>query len=422
MCTFPVCTSGARQYHTRHDWIYHESQMHRRQWTCPIGCAELFTSRHSLSLHIRAAHQELSFEHQSPLLLNLSERPVSLETIDQCPLCPTKLPLTDLYSHVAQHLEQLSLFILRPQDSDTEEPGENSEDSNRAYDDHSRLWNDLSTHSSSVDTRPEDTNDSNDDILSGDVDLAFEEFPDRVNDLLQDSREWETILSHTRPSMQPAQVDPLLRKLREQQLHRTKHRSTPIDKADVDIIDKYLAGLVNLGNIWDLMDECMFVTNFQGQLMKFLPQTKFDLFSSRDMIMQITSRDADLHLSSDGMNEFVQKIFDGCRKMFITSIYSELSMSFLLELVEEGLTDSGYPFCKDDASPSQRYSRKFHHSFLRNQKCFNPIFFDLGTFQLLSWDAIIPIETYKGYQSGFEVSNHEKVEIHKDQHSFPQVR
>lgn len=50
-------------------------------------------------------------------------------TIDRCPLCPTAMPLSQLYLHIAQHLEQLALFVLFLYTGET-----NTEDGSNASD------------------------------------------------------------------------------------------------------------------------------------------------------------------------------------------------------------------------------------------------------------------------------------------------
>lgn len=129
-CTWEHCSHSEKLYVTRHDWIFHETQIHRRQWTCR-DCDETFKSKTSIENHMRGQHLGTFTEKQLPVLLNLCERAVEPTEPTECPLCEKILPLAssrggyDLQSHLAWHLEQIALFVISRSDADeTSDAGE----------------------------------------------------------------------------------------------------------------------------------------------------------------------------------------------------------------------------------------------------------------------------------------------------------
>jgi tetratricopeptide (TPR) repeat protein len=131
MCTFENCKHSEKLYVTRHDWIFHETQMHRRQWACR-DCEVTFESRSTIEQHMRELHSGNFTENQLPILLDLCERAVDLDEDTDCPLCEKTLPLSslrgqeDLQGHLAWHLEQIALFVIAGDDSDSETNDANS--------------------------------------------------------------------------------------------------------------------------------------------------------------------------------------------------------------------------------------------------------------------------------------------------------
>ncbi|KAJ4006471.1 hypothetical protein NW766_010562 [Fusarium irregulare] len=105
-------------YATRHDWIYHEMQMHRRQWKCQ-KCDVAFHDKGLMANHLRKSHSE-SVATQLPVLLEMSERPLDDDYRIKCVLCPSQVSLNRLLEHLAQHMEEIALFVL-PSLSDEDE-------------------------------------------------------------------------------------------------------------------------------------------------------------------------------------------------------------------------------------------------------------------------------------------------------------
>ncbi|KFY44059.1 hypothetical protein V494_01665 [Pseudogymnoascus sp. VKM F-4513 (FW-928)] len=135
-CTWEHCSHSDKLYVTRHDWIFHEMQIHRRQWTCR-DCDENFKSKTSIENHLRSRHLGTFTEKQLPMLLNLCEREIEPNTPTGCPLCEKILPLAslrgdnDLQGHLAWHLEQIALFVISKSDAD-EASGADEAESNKA--------------------------------------------------------------------------------------------------------------------------------------------------------------------------------------------------------------------------------------------------------------------------------------------------
>ncbi|ORY12687.1 hypothetical protein BCR34DRAFT_287730 [Clohesyomyces aquaticus] len=112
ICTFFDCQNPDKLYTTRHDWVMHEQQMHRRQWVCEGHNRLKFHTKELFEIHIRECHTGLSEQHQLSILVEVSERPTEEDEIVACPLCPDELYLKTLRTHLSEHLEEIALFVL----------------------------------------------------------------------------------------------------------------------------------------------------------------------------------------------------------------------------------------------------------------------------------------------------------------------
>lgn len=112
VCTFEKCVNAEKLYSTRHDWLYHELQVHRRRWLCTGSCGLSFTSKSLLEQHMTKQHADISKEFEFSILLDMCERPAASDEKDTCPLCLEEHTLLGLRSHLAAHLEELALFVL----------------------------------------------------------------------------------------------------------------------------------------------------------------------------------------------------------------------------------------------------------------------------------------------------------------------
>lgn len=99
-------------YATRHDWIYHEMQVHRRQWNCQACDNVAFIDKAEMATHLRQIHSSSITENQIPVLLDMSERPMDQATRASCPFCSENMSLKRLLVHMAEHMENLALFSL----------------------------------------------------------------------------------------------------------------------------------------------------------------------------------------------------------------------------------------------------------------------------------------------------------------------
>jgi hypothetical protein len=149
MCTFEHCQSADKQYSTRRDWKYHEVQTHRRQWICKQHDTT-FSSQEAFSNHIFEQHMSSIASYQLPVLIEMSERPMDDMTIVRCPLCPDERRLMTLHSHIAEHLEAISLFVLPLNIEEDNQGGDNS-DHVADGDFSSRMENSVSSMSSTGD-------------------------------------------------------------------------------------------------------------------------------------------------------------------------------------------------------------------------------------------------------------------------------
>ncbi|KAI3342035.1 hypothetical protein F4824DRAFT_271959 [Ustulina deusta] len=111
ICTFPDCLDPERLFLTRHDWIYHEMQIHRRQWICQ-PCSRQYLSKSEMTEHLRRVHNPSIKDRELTSLLEMSERPIDEAHVDNCPFCHGSMSTKRLLDHMAGHMEELALFSL----------------------------------------------------------------------------------------------------------------------------------------------------------------------------------------------------------------------------------------------------------------------------------------------------------------------
>ncbi|KAJ3580541.1 hypothetical protein NPX13_g20 [Xylaria arbuscula] len=85
--------------------------MHRRTWTCH-ECNFGLEEKQELVQHLRDNHSGNWTDRQLSIILEMSERPMEESIILPCSLCTSELSLNKLLDHIAEHLEELSLFAL----------------------------------------------------------------------------------------------------------------------------------------------------------------------------------------------------------------------------------------------------------------------------------------------------------------------
>ncbi|THY58157.1 hypothetical protein D6C97_04510 [Aureobasidium pullulans] len=122
VCTFENCHESKRLFITRHDWTYHEQQMHRRRWICPEDCRETFRSKSAIIEHISNKHFNGLEAHQISTFADMCEREIDATESEQCLICLETMSLFRLQQHLATHMEEIALFVLpsQPQDDEAE--------------------------------------------------------------------------------------------------------------------------------------------------------------------------------------------------------------------------------------------------------------------------------------------------------------
>ncbi|THW57597.1 hypothetical protein D6D20_07837 [Aureobasidium pullulans] len=122
VCSFKSCLDPGRLFITRHDWIYHEQQMHRRKWICPEDCRETFRLKSAIIEHIHNDHFDGLEAHQISTFADMCEREIDVTESEQCLICLETMSLFRLQQHLATHMEEIALFVLPlpPQDDEAE--------------------------------------------------------------------------------------------------------------------------------------------------------------------------------------------------------------------------------------------------------------------------------------------------------------
>ncbi|KAI0976564.1 hypothetical protein F4678DRAFT_413764 [Xylaria arbuscula] len=111
VCTSLDCPDPDKLFTTRRDWIYHEMQLHRREWVCQ-PCACRYTSKSEMADHIRHVHNSNIEDRELALVLDMSERPIDESSSEMCPFCHRTMSTKKLMDHMAYHMENLALFSL----------------------------------------------------------------------------------------------------------------------------------------------------------------------------------------------------------------------------------------------------------------------------------------------------------------------
>lgn len=76
-----------------------------------------------MATHFRHNHSESISEGQIPIFLDICEQPIGLHEITACLLCPEESSLLRLQTHIAEHMEEIALFVLSNDVEDNEDAG-----------------------------------------------------------------------------------------------------------------------------------------------------------------------------------------------------------------------------------------------------------------------------------------------------------
>ncbi|RSL99813.1 hypothetical protein CEP52_009470, partial [Fusarium oligoseptatum] len=113
VCTFEHCQNPDKLYVSRHEWIYHELQIHRRKYVCK-DCPKTYSSRTEMSAHVREHYGESISQGQLGVILDLCDQQddgMNGEK-DECLVCGEELSFLALQRHLATHMEDMALFVL----------------------------------------------------------------------------------------------------------------------------------------------------------------------------------------------------------------------------------------------------------------------------------------------------------------------
>jgi hypothetical protein len=112
VCTFEKCQDSERLFVTRHEWVSHEQQMHRRKWICLELCEREFSTKAALEKHLVDQHTS---DNETPVLsrvADMCERGIDATEQSSCPICRETMSLSRLQEHLATHLEEIALGVL----------------------------------------------------------------------------------------------------------------------------------------------------------------------------------------------------------------------------------------------------------------------------------------------------------------------
>lgn len=97
--------------------------MHRRQWICPHGCTRDLPSKADIVQHLLAEHSSDVDNHQASIYADMCEREMDDTRMDACLICLEEMTLSQLYEHLAMHMEEIALFVV-PTNPNDQEDGE----------------------------------------------------------------------------------------------------------------------------------------------------------------------------------------------------------------------------------------------------------------------------------------------------------
>jgi hypothetical protein len=86
--------------------------MHRRKWICPHGCAKDLPSKTAMVQHLMIEHSNIVNERQVSTYADMCERQIDDTEAETCPICLENMSLSELYGHLATHMEEIALFVL----------------------------------------------------------------------------------------------------------------------------------------------------------------------------------------------------------------------------------------------------------------------------------------------------------------------
>jgi hypothetical protein len=354
--------------------------------------------------HLRKEHRADVSEEQIPLTLTLSEQPIGDDTIVGCPLCPAELAMVRLLHHIAEHLDEISIFVLPRLDEESEE------------DRYSSLAGDSRTNSEPASKPGADVLDPETQTLgAGTIHTTDHDSEDPGIALLDNTEDWTRVFNSVPSSTLTVKPDPILLSLENHQNKDTQaEKLSSVEDPGHFTTTSQLVSFIN-GNIV----EC----DFRGEVQEFLPRPALNKATTIDVIRTIVSEDSESFFDQKEQETFVHEVFERCRKIFITCVFGELPMTVIKALMVHGLSDAEFPLCTEDC-PSQIVNRQFRLHFIRNQKIFHAAYFEFGTNQVLDDKFTVPIDFEISFANVLADGVFDyvfKIQIHPDQRSFSNV-
>ncbi|KAL8962236.1 MAG: hypothetical protein Q9193_001328 [Seirophora villosa] len=115
VCTFNGCSQLGTLYERRSDWMRHETQCHRREWSCNAKGHDVYPTRDELKTHMERQHKDSFKADHLEQIVDLLERPAN-STRSACPLCCDErygdLDVYHLERHLGRHLQVVASFTL----------------------------------------------------------------------------------------------------------------------------------------------------------------------------------------------------------------------------------------------------------------------------------------------------------------------
>jgi hypothetical protein len=161
---------------------------------------------------------------------------------------------------------------------------------------------------------------------------------------------------------------------------------------------------------------------FKDHTQTFLPKSVFDQITNMETITAMVAQDDELQLSPEDTLAFADRVHHEAPKLFANCVCSGLSLKFLRDLLDCGLTDESIPL-KNENCPGRAYTIAFQ-AFRRSQKQFNVPFFGLNSVQQLDDNFAMPIsldEDSKSLRGKGAFGEVYEVTIHGDYYFFPYV-
>jgi hypothetical protein len=83
--------------------------MHRRKWTCLNGCTKDLRSKAAMIHHNMIEYPDIVNSDQASIFADMCEREIDDTEYDSCLICLETMSLSELYEHLAEHMEVIAV-------------------------------------------------------------------------------------------------------------------------------------------------------------------------------------------------------------------------------------------------------------------------------------------------------------------------